>query len=223
LKALLESMDYRETGGAWRHSERTAVFVGDFIDRGPKQVETVDIVRRMIDAGSAKAVMGNHEFNAIAWFLEDLEKPGKHLRPHNDKNFKQHERFLAEVIGTSLHRELVDWFMSLPLWLELDGIRIVHACWHDSLISYLRGQLAEGNLLNEELVVKASCKPQASEGARPDGCNMHNAVEIILKGLEIDCRTATYFTTRMDMNAGMSGQDGGNRMRQPTRQQRSRD
>lgn len=185
LKALLQSMDYRETGGAWRHPERTAVFVGDFIDRGPKQIETVDIVRRMIDAGSARAVMGNHEFNAIAWFLEDPENPGRHLRPHTDKNFKQHERFLAEVIGTPLHRELVDWFMSLPLWLELDGIRIVHACWHDPLIDYLRTRLTKGNVLTMELVAEASRKPQASEGARPDAPNMHNAIEIILKGLEI--------------------------------------
>lgn len=49
LKALLASMGYREQGGAWRHPQRQAVFVGDFIDRGPKQVETVDVVRRMVD------------------------------------------------------------------------------------------------------------------------------------------------------------------------------
>ena len=61
LVALLRKLGYREQMGAWRHTERTAVFVGDFIDRGPRQVESVMVARRMVDAGTAVAVMGNHE------------------------------------------------------------------------------------------------------------------------------------------------------------------
>lgn len=66
LTGLLQKMGYREQDLVWRHPERTAIFVGDFIDRGPGQLETLRIVRSMVDAGSALAVMGNHEFNAIA-------------------------------------------------------------------------------------------------------------------------------------------------------------
>ncbi len=54
LVALLAKMGYRETGGAWRHPERTAVFVGDFIDRGPKILETLKIVRPMLEEESAQ-------------------------------------------------------------------------------------------------------------------------------------------------------------------------
>jgi len=61
LDALLRRLGYREHHGAWRHPDRTAVFVGDLIDRGPHQVATVDRVRRMVDAGAALCVMGNHE------------------------------------------------------------------------------------------------------------------------------------------------------------------
>ena len=25
--------------------------------------------------------------------------------------------------------DTIDWFNTLPLWLELDGLRIIHACW----------------------------------------------------------------------------------------------
>lgn len=60
LIALLKSMGYEDRNGAWRHPERQAIFVGDFIDRGPQQIQTVMIARRMIEAGSAQAVMGNH-------------------------------------------------------------------------------------------------------------------------------------------------------------------
>ena len=131
LRALLERMGYRERDGAYRHADRTAIFVGDFIDRGPAQVETVMIARRMVDAGSALAVMGNHEFNAIAWHTPDPENPGDYLRSHSspkwgDKNRKQHEAFLAEVEDKpDLHREIIDWFLTLPLWLNLPGVRVV--------------------------------------------------------------------------------------------------
>ena len=56
LEALLRTLGYRDTAGAWRHAERQAIFVGDFIDRGPAQVRSVHIVRRMVDAGAALAV-----------------------------------------------------------------------------------------------------------------------------------------------------------------------
>jgi hypothetical protein len=34
-------------------------------------VQTVNTVRRMVEAGTALAVMGNHELNAIAWHTSD--------------------------------------------------------------------------------------------------------------------------------------------------------
>ena len=121
LRALLKDMGYREHAGAWRHADRQAVFVGDLIDRGPGQVETVEIVRRMVDAGSATAVMGNHELNAIAWYLPDPKNPSEFLRPHHspkygDKNRRQHAAFLEEVEGTQKHKEIIDWFLTCPLY-----------------------------------------------------------------------------------------------------------
>ena len=135
LEALLTDLGYRNTGGAWRHPARLALFVGDLVDRGPKQMETVSLVRRMVDAGSARAVMGNHEFNAIAWFLPDPECPGEFLRKHHsakygDKNRKQHQAFLSAVEGSPLHEELVTWFLTLPVCLDLPDLRVIHACWH---------------------------------------------------------------------------------------------
>jgi hypothetical protein len=102
LVALLRRLGYHQTAGAWRRPERQAIFVGDFIDRGPAQVRSVDIARCMVDAGMALAVMGNHELNAIAWHTPDPNNPGDYLRPHHsprwgDKNREQHAAFLPEV------------------------------------------------------------------------------------------------------------------------------
>src|SRR5690606_30581259 len=85
LKKLLTKMDYRPLDGVWQHPQRKVIFLGDFVDRGPEQVEVVSIARAMVEQGHALAVMGNHEFNAVAWATPDPEQPGAFLRPHTDK------------------------------------------------------------------------------------------------------------------------------------------
>ena len=39
LLGLLRALGYDDHDGAFTHPDRTAVFVGDLIDRGPQQVE----------------------------------------------------------------------------------------------------------------------------------------------------------------------------------------
>ncbi|MEO8005427.1 MAG: metallophosphoesterase [Betaproteobacteria bacterium] len=177
LVALLRKLGYRDHGGAWRHPDRTAIFVGDFIDRGPGQLDTINIVRRMVDAQTAQAVMGNHEFNAIAWHTQDPGQPGAYLRPRNEKNRGQTAAFLAEVEGDpDVHREVIKWFYKLPLWLDLPELRVVHACWRPASMAEIEPLLKPGRLLDPALVIAASRK----------GTMEYRAVEAIIKGLEID-------------------------------------
>jgi hypothetical protein len=190
LEALLGHLGYRQTSGAWRHADRQALFVGDFIDRGPKQRETVDIVRRMVDAGSAQAVMGNHEFNAIAWFTKDPDASGEYLRRHysakyGDSNQRQHQKFLKAVEGTPLHEELVTWFQTLPLFLELPELRIVHACWHPAALAYLRPHLTSDNRMNFKTMVLANREPTNEADKDTPELTVFKSVEAVLKGIEV--------------------------------------
>ena len=84
LHRLLRALDYAEIEGVFRHPERQMIFVGDFVDRGPRQREVLRIARSMCEADAARAVMGNHEFNAIGWATQD--KDGVFLRSHSSKN-----------------------------------------------------------------------------------------------------------------------------------------
>jgi protein phosphatase len=72
LETLLGSLGYDveerrdgvglDTGPVYRHPDgRQAVFVGDLVDRGPRVLDTLRIVRNMVEAGSGLCVMGNHE------------------------------------------------------------------------------------------------------------------------------------------------------------------
>jgi hypothetical protein len=177
LVALLRHLQYQNGGGAWRHSHRSAIFVGDLIDRGPKQLATVDLVRGMVEAGSARCVMGNHEFNAIAWATPDPEHPGKFLRDHQKPgNREQHAAFLDEVECTPHQKEITDWFKTLPLWLDLGGIRVVHACWHQASMDQLRPLVGQNSTMTDELILLGSRKSHWA----------YQAVETICKGPEVE-------------------------------------
>src|SRR6266545_1172932 len=50
----------------YRHPEgRKAIFVGDLVDRGPRILDTYQLVRHMVEASSALCVPGNHEAKLV--------------------------------------------------------------------------------------------------------------------------------------------------------------
>lgn len=175
LRGLLVSMGYTEQHGVWSHPDRTAVFLGDLIDRGPDQLDTLRMVRAMVAADTAQMVLGNHEFNAVAYATHHPER-GDFCRTHNDKHYNQHEAFLADVsFGSPLHRSIIGWFTTIPLWLDLGGLRVVHACWSTDHIDHLETQTGPDNTLTEQLVIDATT----------EGTPTHDAVETVLKGPEV--------------------------------------
>ncbi len=198
LEALLRKMGYRNTPQGWRHPERQAVFVGDFIDRGPHQLRTLAIVRNMVESGAALAVMGNHELNAIAWHTPHPEQEGEYLRNRFNekglKNRRQHARFLEEIEHVpDVHGDMVAWFCSLPLWLDLPEIRVVHACWHDRFIDYLKPRLYAGNCLGEQLFLETLRPPKDDAGQPVCGPTLYEAVNTILRGPAVDLPYGLFF------------------------------
>ncbi|MDF1624255.1 MAG: metallophosphoesterase [Pseudohongiella nitratireducens] len=184
LKNLLSKLGYFERGGVWSHPERQVIFLGDFVDRGKGQLETVQIARAMVENGHALAVMGNHEFNAVAYATPDRNQPGAYLRPHNQKNYEQHEAFLKAVKeGSAAHHDVIAWFKSLPLYLDLPGLRVVHACWHEPSQQVMDNYLDADNRMTEEAWYQATQK----------GHEAYDAVEILLKGLEIPLPDGIHF------------------------------
>jgi Calcineurin-like phosphoesterase len=173
LQRLLRQMGYCEDGGVFRHPDRQVIFVGDFIDRGPEQREVLDIAKSMCAAGSALAVMGNHEFNALGW--AESEGDGGFLRPHSQNNKEQHEEFLRQVgEGSTAHKDALDWFQTLPVWLDLPGIRVVHACWYAPAQETLRPYLDQANKF-----IKGGLREASRRGSEA-----YNAAEVLLKGPE---------------------------------------
>ncbi|MDO7851983.1 metallophosphoesterase [Hymenobacter convexus] len=178
LQLLLKQLDYApDARGVYRHAGgRQVIFVGDFVDRGPAIRETLQIVRGMVDGGAALAVMGNHEYNALAFWAFD--PTGGHLRPHWPNHIMQHFETIRAFSSKELFAEWQDylaWFMRLPLFLELPGLRVVHACWDARYIAQLRAWLPDDRL-TPEFLLRASRVGSAE----------FKAIEVTLKGHETD-------------------------------------
>lgn len=179
LLSLLARLGYRERSGVWAHPTRTAIFVGDLIDRGPEQVRTVTTVRAMVEADAAQIVMGNHEFNALGWMTANPAVPGDTLRQRlggkGEVHRRQHQAFLDEVgEGSSLHQSMLEWFATIPLFLDLGTFRVVHACWDQDSIALLAAALPPGRALDDALLVALHDKSEP----------LGRALETVVKGPE---------------------------------------
>lgn len=184
LESLLKKLGYTQKKGGYSHSERKVLFVGDYIDRGPQIPKTLSIVKSMVDEGSAIALMGNHEYNAIC-FQEHAEDGG-HLRPHNIDNILQHQKTLEQFKNRQeAYNDSIEWFKTLPLFYETEYFRAVHACWDKNHIDLLKGYLIDGRLT--DTTVKQSAKK---------GTPLFDSVEQTLKGKEMDMPNNLFFTDK---------------------------
>ena len=184
LELLLQKLGYELKDGSYAHSTRKVLFVGDYIDRGPKIRETLKIVKAMVDSKNAIALMGNHEYNALCFHFQETE--GGHLRKHLITNIIQHYETLKQFHNRQKEYEAyVDWFKTLPLFYETATFRAVHACWDNNNIEYLKTKLIDGKL-TDELIFQSVKK----------GTHLNKAIEETLKGREIKMPEGLFFTDK---------------------------
>ena len=139
LCALLAHLGYDEQG---RHPKgRTLVFVGDFCDRGPNSPAVLTLAQRLIESRRAVAIMGNHEINLLrhdpkdgaGWFFDE----------RTERDQVKYAPFARPT--EAARKNILALISSLPVALERDDLRIVHAAWLQDKIDAAR-QLQPGSL-----------------------------------------------------------------------------
>ncbi|MUG32705.1 metallophosphoesterase [Psychrobacter sanguinis] len=199
LKGLLDKLGYKMTQHETLNisyyqppPNHRAIFIGDLIDRGPHEIETLQLVFAMLDAGVADALMGNHEYNALAYAtVDDMAEPTqgklKYLRSHNQTHTHQHQAFLDEIpFGSEAHNYWLTRFYELPLWIETEHACFVHACWDVDSMAVLKPYLTEDNRLTFEALQRSSQKHSPE----------YDALERVLKGVEVALPEGTSFTDK---------------------------
>lgn len=119
LLELLQRLGYSRTSGAsgGRYVPppgRTAVFLGDLIDRGPRIPEVVDTVLSLVAEGAALCVLGNHEHQ----FLQ-------HLAGDFPCAWGLEETMAQLAARPELRERLREFARGLPHQLALDDGRLV--------------------------------------------------------------------------------------------------
>lgn len=115
----------------WSHPDgRVLLFLGDLIDRGDASLEVVELVARLVAERKAMCLMGNHEYNLVAYHLR---LPGYERPKHSNHNTITH----MQQEPTRWHAALA-FLAELPIAIELPDLRIVHACWHGEFVENLK-------------------------------------------------------------------------------------
>lgn len=131
LLAILRELGYEPSGTHPAH--RKLVFVGDLCDRGPDSIRVIGLVQRLVESGKALAVLGNHELNLLrneakdgsGWYFDErLEK---------DARYRPFARPSGEEKAA-----IVAFLEKLPLILERDDLRVVHAAWQRQDVKQIR-------------------------------------------------------------------------------------
>jgi hypothetical protein len=96
------------------------------------------------------------------------------LRAHSQENRNQHQETIDQLTipFPDEWESYVQWFKDLPLFLEIEGLRIVYASWNEAFIRLVRGR----SFRDPDFLATA-----ATKGTQPE----YFAVETLLKGPEI--------------------------------------
>jgi hypothetical protein len=130
LKKLLLDMGYAKKPEGYLHPGRKAIFVGDFVNRGPEIRKTIRIIRKMVENGNALAILGNHELNTIIPHISD--KKGIPLVKPPLKNFVSVIKTINEFAACSEEwKSHLSWLRTLPLFLN----------WKESALSMPAGPI----------------------------------------------------------------------------------
>lgn len=133
LEALLEKLGYLVTWGEERSVRvdaphgRTAVFVGDLCDRGPRSPDVLRIVMSMEAAGTGMTVQGNHDKKLMRWLDGRDVKVAHGLQQTIDQMNLENAAFRKEVKG------FVDELRS-HYWLDAGRLAVAHAGLKEEMI-----------------------------------------------------------------------------------------
>ena len=135
LLTLLDQLGYEVKDNVARHPDRTLVFVGDLIDRGPDSPNVLRLAMKSCAAGTAFCVPGNHDVK----LLRHLNGKKVSLTHGLDLTVEQLEKDPID------HRDLCDFLHGLVSHLVFDGGNLVvaHAGIKEEMIGRGSGAIRE--------------------------------------------------------------------------------
>ncbi|WP_299574045.1 hypothetical protein [uncultured Shewanella sp.] len=129
------------------------VFCGNLIasteGKNIEHIALLTLVKDMVDKGHAYCLLGSNEFEVIGWSKHHPITDAPYLPVNLTVEVNNTKpKFLSQFAqGDETLFQWVDWFMALPLYLDFEHIRAIHACWDNKVINELNPYL---NLTNQK-------------------------------------------------------------------------
>lgn len=187
LVSLLKNLGYSLQNGIWKNVDRIPVFVGDYIDRGPKILESLKLVRDLTESGNGIALMGNHEYNFIC--MHNYDSNGKPFRKRNEDNLENIKDTLDALSNGNDFEIYLKWMEQLPVIAYNDSIRVVHAQWHHTSIETIKS--CSINQLDKNGLEKVY-----------QNNDLKNALDISMKGQEVELPETHHFLDKDKKSRG---------------------
>jgi hypothetical protein len=195
LIGLLIKLGYISENNLFIHPEgRKPVFVGDLIDRGPKIRETLHLVKNMVDNDLALCIMGNHEYNAVNFW--DLRRDGGgYYREHTHANLIQHAKTIEAFKNRDKEwKEYCEWMRHLPVMLEFDNFRVVHAVYHPMMLKLYDNVKSEfKNDKDRNRILLEVAREKNNVKWSIDNIPVYKILEITMKGIQVKLQNGICF------------------------------
>jgi 3',5'-cyclic AMP phosphodiesterase CpdA len=114
---------------------RSLVFLGDFCDRGHDSPAVLALVQRLVAAGRAVAVLGNHEVNLLC--QKAKEGSGWYFDERLERDQPKYAPYVRVLPDDRCNIEA--FLASLPIGLERGDLRVIHAAWLQHEVGVVRG------------------------------------------------------------------------------------
>ena len=132
LRDLMGVMGYRTDGS--HPGGRRLVFIGDLSDRGPDSPAVLGLVSNLVSRGLAQCLLGNHELNLLREAIK--EGNGWYFDVNHDH---AKDKFLdSQSLAAAKRPALREFLAGLPIVLEREDLRLVHAAWHPASVETIR-------------------------------------------------------------------------------------
>jgi len=89
------------------------LFAGDLVNRGPKSLETLRLIKQLQQAGRAESVLGNHDLHLLA--------VAHGIRPAHKSDT------LTAILNAPDREELLDWLRHRPMAILREQHLLIHA------------------------------------------------------------------------------------------------
>jgi len=104
----------------WTPGQDGLVLLGDYIDRGPHSRRTVELVRRLAENPNVVVLQGNHE-DMLFNYMHGCLPPERFFANGGMDTLRSYEGAREQLSADA------EWLHSLPLYLEMDEVVLVHA------------------------------------------------------------------------------------------------